>query len=253
VLPAASLPPEAFALLALILLGAFTVETALGFGATLIAVAFGSFVLPIDRLLHSLVPLNLGLSLWIAVRHRHAVAWDFLLRRLLPRMALGLPFGLALVGHADPSLLKRTFGVFLVVLSTLELRRLRQPASAQPPALRGAAEWLLLFAGGIIHGAFGTGGPMAVYVTGRALPDKGTYRATLAVLWASLNLALLATFAAQGAFDAPRLTLTAGLLPCCAVGLGLGEWAHRRVSPAAFRPLVFLGLCAAGIVLLVRG
>ncbi len=40
---------------------AFSIETALGFGATLISVALGSFVLDLDALLPALAPLNLAL------------------------------------------------------------------------------------------------------------------------------------------------------------------------------------------------
>lgn len=243
----------ALAALALVVFTAFTVETALGFGATLIAVALGSILLPIQVLLPSLIPLNLALSAWLVARYHRAVDRRFLLRRLLPLMALGMPLGIALFRVADASLLKRIFGAFLVVVSAIELRRMRVTHGATPAPLSRAVEALMLIAGGVAHGAFATGGPMAVYVTSRAIDDRGAYRATLCVLWASLNIVLLATYAFSGDIDGASLTLSAWLVPSCALGLWLGEIAHHRVPVPVFRAGVFVALALAGVMLVARG
>jgi uncharacterized membrane protein YfcA len=247
------LTAPALAALALVVFTAFTVETALGFGATLIAVALGSILLPIQTLLPSLIPLNLALSTWLVVRYARSVDRAFLLRRLLPLMALGLPIGIVIFRVADASLLKRIFGVFLVVVSAIELRRMRASGGAAPAPLSRAVEAAMLFAGGVVHGAFATGGPMAVYVTSRAIDDKGAYRATLCVLWAVLNAVLLTTYVASGDIGAPSLGLSAWLAPSCVLGLALGEIAHHRVPVKLFRAGVFVALALAGVMLVARG
>ena len=58
--------------------------------------------------------------------------------KLLPFMALGLPFGLALTWLADASVLKRLFGAFLVVVSALELWRARRSSDVGAPLGRAA-------------------------------------------------------------------------------------------------------------------
>ncbi|AKF08769.1 sulfite exporter TauE/SafE family protein [Sandaracinus amylolyticus] len=239
--------------LALVVLTAFTVEAALGFGATLISVALGSMFVSIDALLPSLVPLNLGISLWLVSRYWQQVDVAFLLRRLLPPMALGLPFGIALYQVADASLLKRLFGTFLIVVSALELHRVRSARGADPAPLSRVVEIAMGVAGGIVHGAFATGGPMAVYVTSRAIADKGAYRATLCVLWLALNLVLLVSYGVSHQLDRGALVLTGALVPSCAIGLVLGEIAHHRVPVATFRAAVFVALALAGVMLVVRG
>ena len=241
------------AALALVVLTAFTVEAALGFGATLISVALGSIFLPIDALLPSLVPLNLAISFWLVARYWRQVDVPFLTRRLLPLMALGLPAGIALYRVADAAVLKRLFGVFLVVVSAIELRRMRSAQGASPAPLSRVVEVAMLIAGGVVHGAFATGGPMAVYVTSRAVGDKGAYRATLCVLWAALNVVLLGSYAWGGDLDAGAMTLSGALFPSLALGLVLGEIAHHRVPVATFRAAVFVALALAGVMLLVRG
>ena len=81
-------------------------------------------------------------------------------------------------------------------LATLQLAR---------PAGKPLAKWLqwsMLGLGGFVHGLFGTGGPMIVYVVRRRLADKRAFRSTLAVLWLVLNIGLLSKFALAGWSDA---------------------------------------------------
>lgn len=237
--------------LALVCALAFAVETALGFGSALLTVALGSIFVGLDLLLPAFVPLNLCLSLYLVGRYRRDVVTRFFLQRLLPGMALGMPVGLYVFSSLDASLLKRLFGAFVVAAAAIELYRLR--ASGPRRALSPAATLALLFSGGVVHGAFSTGGPMAVYVTGRVIEDKSQYRATLSALWAILGAALVATYAATGRITAATGSITLVLVPSIVVGMALGEAAFRRVPVATFRKIVFGTLIASGTMLLVRG
>lgn len=247
------LPAPSLAIpLALAAFVGFSVETMLGFGATLITVAIGSFFVDLDLLLPAIAPLNLTLSLYLVVRYRREIDGRVLFGKLVPFMALGLPLGIALLWALDASLLKRLFGAFLVAVSALELWRARH-AQPAPKPLGRIGEGALLIAGGAIHGAFMTGGPMAVYVASRLLTDKGRYRATLSSLWAILNAILLVLYFARGELDADVRGLSVALLPSIVLGMLMGELAFRRVNAAMFRTLVFVMLLASGVALVVRG
>jgi uncharacterized protein len=232
--------------LALVLVGvvalAFAIEGALGFGATLVAVTLGAFFVPVDALLPAFLPLNLVLSSAVVLRDRRHVDLRWLTRQALPFMGLGLPFGMLGARWLDPTLLARALGAFVVVLAVMELAR--RPA----PLGRRA----LLFAGGLVHGALGTGGPLAVAAAGRALPDKSAFRATLAALWLALNAVLVTGFALQGSFGKESLRTSALLSVGLLVGMIAGELLHRRASGAGFRLVVWCGLAAAGAVLALR-
>ena len=237
--------------LALVCALAFAVETALGFGAALIAVSLGSFFIDLGELLPALVPLNLALSFYLIGRYHREVDRAFFLRRLLPAMALGMPIGLLLFTSVDASLLKRLFGVFVVLAAGAELVRMR--GTAQPRSLGPVGTLAMLFAGGVVHGAFATGGPMAVYVTSRVIDDKARYRATLSALWATLGLVLVITYAATGRLTATTGTMTLALVPSIVLGMVMGEAAFRRVPVAMFRQVVFGTLVLSGVTLVVRG
>ena len=67
---------------------AFTSETALGFGSTIIAVALGSFFLPLDVLLAAFVPVNVLLSV-VLVRSRLT---SLIVSVSLPLLPVTVPF-----------------------------------------------------------------------------------------------------------------------------------------------------------------
>ncbi|MEO7327102.1 MAG: sulfite exporter TauE/SafE family protein [Minicystis sp.] len=243
--------PTTLVLLAVVFV-AFTIEASLGFGATLITVTLGMFLVKVSELLPAYVPVNMLLSTYLAVRYRQQIAWGFLFRRVVPLMAVGLPLGLWGAARVDESLLKRAFGAFVIVLSALELGRARPVEGAAPTRLR-PFDALVLLVGGVVHGAFGTGGPMAVYVAGRTLTDKAVFRASLSLLWVVLNVVLVGTYAARGEIGLASLERSAGFAVALVAGIVVGEQLHRRVPAQRFRGVVFGMLLAAGAVLLLRG
>ncbi|MFO0696907.1 MAG: sulfite exporter TauE/SafE family protein [Polyangiales bacterium] len=233
---------------------AFTVEAALGFGATVITLALGALMLPIGTILPAVVPLNLVLSAFLAIRHRAHVDRRLLFRGILPLVLLGMPFGMWASGALPDVVLKRIYGAFVCTLAGLELvrsRRARADVDVGP-----AKPWLdsaLLALAGVVHGAFSTGGPLVVYVAGRRLGDKLRFRATLAGLWMTLQGILIARFAFRGDFDGETLGLSLRFALGLLVGLVVGDAIHDRISETLFRRGVFVLLGLVGAVLLVRG
>lgn len=235
-----------FWLLAVVVGGAFAVEAATGFGATVIAVALGVHLFPLDRLLPVIVPLGLVLSTSIAWRERAHADRRLLLRGILPLMGIGLAIGIAVFERASNQSLQRAFGAFVVAVAALELWRGRRAAAA-PRALPPAASRAALFGAGVIHGMFSTGGPLLVYALGRAPIAKRAFRATLSTVWLVMGSALSSAYAVRGHLDQHTLLATATLLPALAVALAAGEWLHHRLDETRFRRLVYALLLAAGL------
>ena len=90
---------------------------------------------------------------------------------------------------------------------------------------------------------------MAVYVTGRELPDKRSFRSTLCMLWFVLNSALVVSYAVSGVLNSNTAHISLYLLAPLLAGLVAGEWFHDRVNAAVFRALVFMLLLVAGGIL----
>ncbi|MEO8554452.1 MAG: sulfite exporter TauE/SafE family protein [Kofleriaceae bacterium] len=231
---------------AAVALVAFATEGAIGFGGTVLAASLGAQLVPLDVLLPAFVILNLVLSSWLLGRGRDAIAWRTLGREVAPPVGAGAVVGLALFHLPGQAWLILAFSGFVIGLAIFQLARPATGDLARVPRLA------LLVLGGIAHGLFGTGGPMIVYVMRRRLPDKRAFRATLAVLWLVLNVALLINFATSGLYVAPvdhaLVALAIAILP----GLVLGDYIHHKLDAARFETAVWAVLLIAGIALAVR-
>ncbi len=230
------------ALLAGVVALAFLVEAAAGFGSMVVALTIGALFFPIPSLLGWIVPVNLVLSFAILVRNREHVQRKYLWSAVVPSMTVGLLGGIALARSTDTAWMKPVFALFVVAVAAHQLLS----RAAQKPLPRVLASVLLVIAG-IIHGVFATGGPLAVFVSSRALPEKSAFRATLAALWVVLNLLLLPRLWLDGSLDVAVSFL---LLAPLGVGALAGNWIHHRLDEARFRRVVAVLLLGAGSTLL---
>lgn len=232
--------------LAGIALVAFGTEGAIGFGGTVIAACIGAQLIPLDELLPAFVPINLAMSAWLAFSGREAISWRVLVRTIALPVAIGAAAGLALFHVPAKTVLAAVFGGFVALLAIVQLVR---PAASPLPRV-----WQRVFLvfGGVAHGLFGTGGPMIVYVTRRELADKRAFRATLAVLWFALNIALLVNFLALGLYG--RHTVEIGGVVGLALipGLWIGQRIHDALDGARFERVVWSLLLVAGLALAIR-
>lgn len=228
---------------------AFVVESAAGFGATVVTVTLAAQLMAVDDVLARFLPVNVALSLYLVCRHRRAVDVKMLLRGIVPAMGLGMIGGTVLARFAQPGWIKIAFAVFVIALSVLELWPRRDPAAR---ALPRPVRWLALGVAGIIHGLFACGGPLVVWVLGREVKDKAIFRSTLSALWLLLNGVLVLTFALTKKIDPSTLRDSLWLVPPLAFGIAVGEAVHRRLSEAHFRRVIFGLLLVAATILLVR-
>ena len=251
------------ALLGLVALLAFTVEATAGFGSVVVALTLAAWFLPIDRVLVSLLPVNVLLSGYLTLRYRRDVDGRVLARRVFAWMVPGMLLGMApaalvgvwpgLAGGAGTGdLIRGVFAAFVVALAAGELWRARQGTTADTRALPAPVAATALVGAGVVHGLFACGGPLLVYVVGRELTDKARFRATLSAVWLLLNAALLVPRLAEGALDREALTGSGVMLVSLVGGLAIGERLHHRLPVARFRIAVFALLLVAGLALLAR-
>ncbi|MBL8681874.1 MAG: sulfite exporter TauE/SafE family protein [Myxococcales bacterium] len=254
--------PAKTALLVAIVTAAFTVESAIGFGATVITVSLGALVASIASVLPAYIPVNMALSGYLFVRYRRDVAWRVLAARIAPFVAIGMPVGFWAGATIPERVGVRLFGGFVIALAISEAAaRLRarehdgaqRDASATEPSWRTwARDVFAMTACGVLFGMYGTGGPLAVWSVSHHARDPGVFRATLAALWFVLNAIVLARFAIDHKITQSTLTLTATFVPALVVGTVLGEWLHRAVPAKTFRTVVFALLFVVGSVLVAR-
>jgi uncharacterized protein len=246
-----TMPVEAQITFLFVVLGAYFTGTALGFGTSIICVTFAAQLMPLDVLLPIIAPLNVALSLYIAIRYRAETQWRYLIRRVVPLVALGIPVGMVLFNLRELTWLRLVFGIFVILLAALQLR-LTMGRAREVQVLRPRLRTPLLISGGLMHGLFTTGGPLIVYVMGREIEDKAAFRSTIATMFVPMTTALIVDYALLGLFDAQTFRTTAMAVPPYLLGLWLGEIAHHRVDNARFKLGLWLLLLAGGFILAVR-
>jgi uncharacterized membrane protein YfcA len=256
--------PAQTALLVLIVSAAFTVESAIGFGSTVITVSLGALVTSISTVLPAYIPVNMALSGYLFVRYRRQVAWRVLAARVAPFVAIGMPVGFWAGATIPERVGVRLFGAFVIALALseaaarirariqVELEASSDVAPTEPPWKTWARDVFAMTGCGVLFGMYGTGGPLAVWSFSHHARDPGVFRATLAALWFVLNSIVLARFAIDHKITRSSLLLTATFVPALAVGTVVGEWLHRSVSAKTFRTVVFALLFGVGSVLVAR-
>ncbi|TAL39881.1 MAG: sulfite exporter TauE/SafE family protein [Spirochaetes bacterium] len=233
-----------------VLVFAHTTETILGFGATVIAFGLGAHIYPVSTLLVMLVLLALAQNLWLFARWFRHIEWRLVLTRIGPAVLPGVALGMLLRSRADETLLKTILGIFIICVSVMDLVLLAAPEKREPRRLPAPAGIAVLFAGGIFHGLFATGGPLIVYYAGKVFASQESMRGTLSFVWIVLNSIILTGLIAAGAVTVEAMRSTALLAPGLIAGIAIGS--AIRVKDNHFKVFTYVMLLFIGIALVVR-
>lgn len=241
---------EILFLVGLIIFVTHTLEAITGFGCTVLAFPFVIFLM--DDLEQAKIVLSIlawALAAYFVVTKFSSINWkQFGIILLLA--GWGLPLGILMFKNLDAALLKKILGVFIIISAAVQLFKCYVPDKGnwKLPSFVG---YLFLFVGGIVHGAFAVGGPLIVLYSAGKLPDKSQFRATMCLLWTTLNTVLILQYMNEGS-----LTLKIGqdllfLLPFLIAGIVVGELIHKKVSEILFRKLIFSSLFLVGVAMVV--
>lgn len=230
-------------------------EAVTGFGCTVLAMPFVSYLLGVQQAVMVCTVIAWLLALYIVITKWKDIEWKTV-GTIISCMLLGLPFGMHLFQHADSSALKLILAVFIVAVSAFQLAKLLAFSNAEPkPAPKGIKlipYIAFLILGGVVHGAFSSGGPLVVLYAAKALPRKKAFRASLCVVWLVLNTIIIGSyFRAGSGFSGQTFSIIAWMLPFLAAGIFTGEKIHGKVNARAFSLIVFSMLLLTGAFMII--
>ncbi|TFZ03675.1 sulfite exporter TauE/SafE family protein [Ramlibacter humi] len=222
-----------------------------GFGA-----GFGSLAVPLMALAVSvpqaaaiLMPVLfvmdvLGLHAW-----RGHFDWK-LIRFLIPFGLLGTVVGTLLFKALDSHLVAGIVGIFTLVFLAQRVLFPPRPDSPEPPRWLGA---LLTTISGFTSFISHAGGPpVNAYVIPLRLAPT-VFTATMAVFFFVVNLSKWIPYAWLGLLDIRNMATSVALLPFAPVGVLVGVRLAKRIQPALFYRLVYLGMLLTGVKLVWDG
>jgi len=265
---------EILLLVGLVVFVSHTIEAVTGFGCTVLAFPFVIFLM--DDLEQAKIILSILawiLAAYFVVTKFKCIHWkQFAIIILLA--GLGMPIGMLIFKSFNAEVLKKTLGIFIVISAAIQLYKsfVRINAGKTTRVTANALAWVAtrkitrttariahyitrflgyisLFAGGIVHGAFAVGGPLVVLYSARKIPEKGQFRATMCLLWTTLNTILMLQFTFER-----KLNLEIGrnlliLIPFLIAGIFAGEAIHNKVNETLFKKIVFASLLLVGVVM----
>lgn len=245
-----------FTLLTIILFGIVVLcthflEGITGFGCTVLALPFCILLVGTKVAVPVLTILAWILAIYvIIIDYKNIVMKEFL--RILLYVGLGFPIGMYLFDHLPEHQLKIFLAVFMILVSIRGLYVSLSKGSKTFNINKYVLN-VILFLGGIIHGAFSSGGPFIVIYATKALPKKSNFRATLCLLWATLNSVTIIKYFIKGnVFVTPGFTkLLLGVIPFLFVGMLLGNKAHNKVNETLFTRMVYGVLLVSGFFMFI--
>lgn len=238
---------ETVALLALIVLMAYTVFGLTGFGSSITAMPLLVQVIPLKLAVPLMLMFDLCSGLLMGMRNRRVIDRKELLR-LIPYMLVGMAIGVFALVKVPERWLLLILGSFILAYSAWSLLLKREP---KPLAAGWSAP--LGMAGGMFTALFGTGGPIYTIYLARRLDDKAVLRATISALIFTTSISRLVFFSSVGLLKQNSLfALAAVLLPCSLLGLYLGNRLHSRLPAQRVVQAIWVILIAGGASLVAR-
>lgn len=228
-----------------------TLEAITGFGCAVLAMPFVSALLGVRTAVMVITVLAWLLALYLAIRNFRSI--DFKQWLIITScMLLGLPFGMYLFRSQQSDVLSLILAIFIIFVSVSQLYRLTKGKELEPlpKGKKALPYYILLVAAGVVHGVFSSAGPLVVLYATRALKDKASFRATLCLLWTTLNTIIIATYLIEGSYTAPIAKTTLILIPFVIAGIVAGERIHDKVNAKTFSLIVFGMLLVTGIFML---
>ena len=240
-----------FAFYAVVLIGAFAVRSAAGFGAVLIAVPMLAFVLPGSTAVSVATALTAVTSIGQVSRDWRQIAWrQFAIVSAYSLFGIGL--GFYFLKALDENALRRGLGGFLVLYSIYALW-----VGGAPPVLadrwHGALAAAAGIAGGFFGALFGGGvGPIYLIYFNVLRLDRYVFRATMTTVVLVGGAARIAGYASFGFYGASTIALLAIGLPSVIVGSWLGDRLIHALNPRMFGALVGGLVLFSGVALLLK-
>ena len=216
-----------------------------GFGNQIVALPLLAMLVGLDAGKCTLVVLGTVMYTILTVRWHRRVNWRELAVVVL-LAGVGLIIGMYVFEQLNERFAKRALGAFVLAMG---LQGLLRPSLLK--LVPQSVAKVLVLAGGVVHGAFTTGGPLLVIYAQRAMPEKGEFRSTLAVMWIILNLGLMTGWTITHNWSPQTPTLCLIGLPFLFAGLTLGEYLHHKLDGPAFRATVNGVLILNGLVLIL--
>jgi hypothetical protein len=216
-----------------------------GFGLALVSMPFLIPLVGVRTAAPLVAVLSGAIQVPVLLRYHADVDRPAVLRLVIP-YALGIPLGVLALGWANPALVVPLLGVVIIAYAVYALAApglplLRHPAWAYPFGL----------AGGLLSGAYSTGGPPLIIFGDFRRWEPGAFKGSLQVIFMIGTVVQLVSHGLAGNLTGAVWQNTLFAAPGVVLGVLAGLYMDRFINPAAFRKIVLVLLIALGAGLII--
>ena len=246
-----SLSDPGLAFFAVVLVGAFAVRSAAGFGAGLIAVPMLAFILPVPTAVSVATALTTLTSVHQVSRDWRHIAWPQF-AAVVFYTVVGIGVGLYFVKLLDEHTLRQCLGIFLILYSSHTLWK-GNASSSLPSRWRGVLAAAAGIFGGFFSALFGGGvGPIYVVYFNTLRMERVAFRVTMSAVVLIGGFERVAGYASYGFYNGSAIRLLLLGLPLVVVGSWIGDRLARWVSVRTFSRVVGVLVLLSGVALLFK-
>ncbi|MBM3579462.1 MAG: sulfite exporter TauE/SafE family protein [Alphaproteobacteria bacterium] len=217
----------------------FFFESIIGFGGGLIAYAILSFFMDLKEMI--LAGLYIGTCSSAYIAYTDFKSFDKkIFKSLIPLALMGTILGVLVFTKFSTKILSPVFGSLLVLLAvkTIFFDRFSFPKIFKKK---------LIFIGGIVHGAFGSGGPFVVNAIKDDFKTKSALRTTMAVFFTFFNFVRIAQLGIQNQLEPDFFSGILWTIFPVFIAIKLGHKVHVKLNEDLFKKGVALMTIFAGL------
>ncbi len=222
-----------------------------GFGSVIIALPFVSAILGIKDAIIVVTLIAYTLSIYILITNYKYIN----LKQSLTMIGFMLPtlfIGIYIFRNIDSNLFKTLVAIFIIIVSLFNIyKTFKSKKENQNQSLISKLfSYFSLIIGGIVQGAISSGGPLVVLYATKNIHDKKEFRASLSLLWVTLNTVLISSYFYYG-LETKIIFTSLYQIPFLIAGIIIGEKIHNKLDSKTFSIFVYVLLIIISILFIV--
>lgn len=220
------------------------IQAITGFAGTMLAMPASMMLIGVEQAKVILNVMGLLSCFWIAMRNFSQInRKEFV--KITGFMFIGMFVGMAIFQVAPLEFLLTGYAVFIILIALKKLLIKKEFTVPKQMMI------FVLFAAGIVHGMFVSGGALLVIYAVMALKDKTEFRATLSAVWVLLNGSLMVTQIQNGAFTSDVIRMTVICIVPLTLAIFVGNKLYQHINQKVFLNMTYILLLLSGILLIV--
>jgi uncharacterized membrane protein YfcA len=228
----------------------YFVQSAFGFGAGIIAIPFLSLFIDAKDAV-TIVMIFSSICGLLVIKLWKDVDWVSI-RRLMPGLTLGLAVGLVLFSIIDRRFLGYFLAIYIisyVAFDVFKPRALMTIGTIMPIRIQS---FMSGFAGGIVQGVMGTGGPMLVTYLKSHTHTINQFRASVIGIFLIANLMRFVVMGSEDLIQRQIIIYSLITIPFFGVAIYLGCRLPNKFNPKTFHSVINALLLLSAVSVLIK-